>query len=255
MSGGASGSGPTAGAGGGEPFGGSAGAGGAACEEDCASQGLLCCEGRCVNAGNDPHNCGGCGIECTGETSFCSNGCQVPPATCDSCSRDQICCMRMLGPWGVGCTEPVDGTCPIDCPLCVCADPDTPIATPDGERPIAELGVGDLVYSTDGQGTIVVPLLQVNRAAVHNHRVMRVTLATGRVLEVSAPHPTTDGRTFGDLVPGSRLDGVLVVGVEVEPYQHDFTYDILPDSPSGAYYAAGVAIGSTLAEPPASALE
>jgi hypothetical protein len=31
------------------------------------------------------------------------------------------------------------------------------------------------------------------------------------------------------------------------PYLHDATYDILPDSSSGAYFASGVLIGSTLA--------
>ena len=30
------------------------------------------------------------------------------------------------------------------------------------------------------------------------------------------------------------------------PYQHAFTYDILPASDTGAYLAGGVAIGSTL---------
>jgi len=53
-------------------------------------------------------------------------------------------------PWTTRCmtyvaNRPPDGRC---------ASPDTPIATPDGERPIAELREGDLVYSVDG-GAIV----------------------------------------------------------------------------------------------------
>jgi hypothetical protein len=32
----------------------------------------------------------------------------------------------------------------------------------------------------------------------------------------------------------------------VIPYEHAFTYDILPASETGTYYAAGALIGSTL---------
>jgi hypothetical protein len=34
--------------------------------------------------------------------------------------------------------------------------------------------------------------------------------------------------------------------VEIVPYGHPYTYDILPASKSGTYFAAGVLIGSTL---------
>jgi hypothetical protein len=40
---------------------------------------------------------------------------------------------------------------------------------------------------------------------------------------------------------------VRVVSVLVVPYTEPFTYDILPDSETGVYFAAGAAIGSTLA--------
>lgn len=75
---------------------------------------------------------------------------------------------------------------------------------------------------------------------------MRVELASGRVLAISAPHPTADGRTFGDLRPGDRLDGVPIVGAELVPYPHAHTHDILPATSTGAYYAAGALVGSTL---------
>jgi hypothetical protein len=53
-----------------------------------------------------------------------------------------------------------------DDPLCkrVCASPDTPIATPLGERPIAELRPGDVVYSVDHDAIVAVPLTRVRRA-------------------------------------------------------------------------------------------
>jgi hypothetical protein len=130
--------------------------------------------------------------------------------------------------------------------MCVCADPDTPISTPDGERPISEIAVGDWVYSVERDQLVVVPVVRINRAPVEHHRVVRVSLASGRSLEVSAPHPTADGRTFGELRVGDTLDDVAVTGIELIPYAHPFTYDILPSTQTGIYFAAGVAIGSSL---------
>jgi hypothetical protein len=70
----------------------------------------------------------------------------------------------------------------------------------------------------------------------------------GAVLEISGVHPTADGRTISDIREGDELDGVRVRNVTIVPYQFDATYDILPDSESGAYFAAGVLIGSTLSK-------
>ncbi len=128
----------------------------------------------------------------------------------------------------------------------VCASPDTPIATPDGERAIADIRVGDLVYSVDHDAIRPVLVTRVRRQAAQHHHVVRVITSDGRRLEISAPHPTADGRTFGDLRVGARLDGHLLEAVEVIDYAHDFTYDILPDSETGTYFAAGMQIGSTL---------
>jgi hypothetical protein len=128
----------------------------------------------------------------------------------------------------------------------MCASPDTRIATPSGEREIASLRPGDLVYSVEDEAIVIVPLLETSRTPVTNHEVVRVTLASGSILEISARHPTADGRPFGDLRPGSELDGHRVVAVDIVPYAHPFTYDILPRSSSGAYYAGGALIGSTL---------
>jgi hypothetical protein len=112
---------------------------------------------------------------------------------------------------------------------------------------ISELGVGDPVYSLHRGGVAVVPIIRTNRTAVDgDHRVIRVELESGRVLEISAGHPTADGRTFGSLRAGDELDGVEIVGVEHIPYAHSHTYDILPDSDTGTYYAGGALIGSTL---------
>jgi hypothetical protein len=128
----------------------------------------------------------------------------------------------------------------------VCASPDTPIATPTGSVPIADLGVGDLVYSVEHEAIVTVPIVRVSRTPVMKHHVMRIALEDGAVLEISRGHPTADGRTFAVLRPGDLLDGQAITSAELIPYEHAFTYDILPASETGTYYAGGALIGSTL---------
>jgi hypothetical protein len=151
---------------------------------------------------------------------------------------------------GPMCTQPVGGTCPKGCPLCKCASPDTPIATPLGDRPIAELAPGDLVYSVDHDAIVAVPVARTHSTPAPHHHVVRLSLANGAVLEISAVHPTADGRTLGALRSGDLLDGVRVERVALVPYAHDRTYDILPASDTGTYFAGGVLIASTLAPAP-----
>src|SRR6478736_1529267 len=160
--------------------------------------------------------------------------CTSPGASCGPDCMRTITCTDGIWQWG-------GGMCPI------CASPETPIATPDGERSIASLRVGDLVYSVDRDAIAVVPLLKVEHTSVARHRVVRVVLEDGRVLEISPGHPTADGRTFGDLLAGSKLDTAhSVLSAELVPYTYDATFDILPASSTGTYFAAGALIGSTL---------
>jgi hypothetical protein len=155
-------------------------------------------------------------------------------------------CQGVPRPFGAICTEGVwhwyiDITCGA-----VCASPDTPIATPTGERPISELQAGELVYSVHGQAILAVPVLRVRRQQVWHHHVVQVRTQDGRTLEISAPHPTADGRRFGDLHAGDTLDGAQISGAQLVPYSYPYTYDILPASDTGTYFAAGKQIGSTL---------
>jgi hypothetical protein len=128
----------------------------------------------------------------------------------------------------------------------VCASPETLIATPGGERRIADLKAGDLVYSADRVSLGPVPILRVERTAVENHQVVEVRTADGRVLEVSPGHPTADGRLFGELSGGDLLDGVAILSARLIPYRYPYTYDILPASDTGTYVAFGKLIGTTL---------
>ncbi len=191
------------------------------------------------------------------ERSAVADGGRVDAGPPDAGGCGQPCC------YGAACTSDADCTDPAT-PHCgavpggmmclnnlwcghICASPDTPVATPEGERPIASLRDGDLVFSMD-QGVLrAVPIARTTRTAVRRHAVVRVVLTTGRVLEISPGHPTADARTFADLEPGGTLDGTPIVSVETIPYGHDFTYDILPASDTGTYVAGGVLIGSTLA--------
>ena len=126
-------------------------------------------------------------------------------------------------------------------------EPHTTIATPAGARKISELRVGDWVYSVDHDQVVPVPIAAVKQRPARSHVVPQVLLENGRVLQISAAHPTADGRTFGDLRAGDRLGELRVKSVELVTYEHPFTYDILPASDTGFYFASGALIGSTLA--------
>jgi len=92
--------------------------GGGSCTNGGCTFGFLCCQDECINKDNDPYNCGGCGIRCTGSTSMCFNGkCQAP--TCNpACTSSQTCC-EIEGPGPSGLPKCVDGpTCPVGCPEC-----------------------------------------------------------------------------------------------------------------------------------------
>src|SRR5262249_52589357 len=118
-----------------------AGAGGR-CAANCnqgPDSGLTCCGDACRNLMNDPKNCGMCGKACPDSAILCENGqCTVPAciatscvsgSTCcgaSCCSSGQLCCdVFRGGPQPIGgapnytCADPVDGTCPVGCPLCL----------------------------------------------------------------------------------------------------------------------------------------
>jgi hypothetical protein len=161
--------------------------------------------------------------------------CDEPGLSCGPSCEQPVVCDDGVWVWG-------QASCPI------CAAPDTPIATPAGERPIADLRVGDVVYSVEGAAIVAVPIARTGSTAVTEHRVVRVVLQDDTVLEISPGHPTADGRLFSGLLAGDELNpGHRIVSAEIVPYRYDRTYDILPASNTGAYFAGGALIGSTLA--------
>jgi hypothetical protein len=74
-----------------------------------------------------------------------------------------------------------------------------------------------------------------------------VVLADGRAVVASPGHPTADGRRVGDLNLGDVLDASRVVTTESLPYVGD-TWDLLPLSSTGEYWADDVLLGSSMAD-------
>ena len=60
------------------------------------------------------------------------------------------------------------------------------------------------------------------------------------MLQASPGHPLADGRLLGTIVAGDSVDGATVTSATLEPYDGGFTYDLLPDGPTGVYLADGI---------------
>lgn len=171
--------------------------------------------------------------DCPSQVPQAGQECATPGLSCGPECELEVICEGGVWVWRVGI-----------CPMC--AAPTTAIATPSGDVAISTLRAGDLVYSMHGKVVTAVPLLRVGSTAVANHRVIRVQLARGAVLEMSPRHPTADGRTFAELRSGGTLDGHSIVSAQLVNYTHSRTYDILPASDTGTYFAFGVRVGSSL---------
>jgi hypothetical protein len=135
---------------------------------------------------------------------------------------------------------------PPNCPICLALG--TRIATPGGEVAVEAMRVGDVVWTTGERGQrVAAPLIAVGSIQVPAaHEVVRAALSDGRVVFVSPGHPTADGRRVGDLAVDDTLDGVRITSVERVRYEGGATYDILPAGVTGAYWANGILLGSTL---------
>jgi hypothetical protein len=138
--------------------------------------------------------------------------------------------------------QPTVATCPICLPEGVLID------TPQGNIAVERVTSRTYIWTRNLDGTrIAARVSAVARTPVPgDHQVVRVTLADGRAVTASPGHPTADGVPFADLRRGDALDGSLVVAAERIPYSGRFTYDLLPESETGIYWADGVPVRSTL---------
>jgi hypothetical protein len=132
------------------------------------------------------------------------------------------------------------------CPICLSLG--TLIDTPAGPVPVEQIQPGDLVWSLDARGEkVAVPVLRTSRTAVPpGFQMLRFALEDGRTFMASPNHPDLQGRALGDYRVGQLLDGSKIVAKEWVDYEAGFTFDLLPDSLSAAYWAQGILVGSTL---------
>jgi len=122
------------------------------------------------------------------------------------------------------------------------------IATPTGNVNIKNIRAGMMVWTMKRDGSkVAIPVLKVSKSFVpKTHRVVHLKLKDGREAWISPGHPTTDGLRIGALQTGDRYDGSTVIVAELVPYGDLATYDLLPSGETGAYWADGILVGSTL---------
>ncbi len=139
--------------------------------------------------------------------------------------------------------QPTITTCPI------CLTGSTLIATPSGAIPVQDLRKGMLVWTSSRSGARMLAVIQetVQRPVPADVSLVHLVLEDGRELFVSAGHPSFDGRPIGEVRVGDMLDGARVVRADLEPFADGATYDILPSGETGAYWANGILLRSTLA--------
>lgn len=162
------------------------------------------------------------------------------------CSKDEAC----INPSPVIRSDEQGQTVcwPKNQPTPICLSEGTRIATPQGDRFVEDLQAGDMVFSQDEKGNkIVVPIAETTRTETPlNHMIIDLTLEDGKEVKASPHHPLADGREIGSIEVGDMVDGSIVRTVSQEAYKKPYTYDILPESDTGTYWADGILLSSTL---------
>ena len=132
------------------------------------------------------------------------------------------------------------------CPICLASN--TLIATPSGDLKVTDLKLGMPVWSVDAHGGKTVQrILKLSQTPVPStHQVVHLVLSDGRAVWVSPNHPLMSGLPVASLHVGDSYDGAKVTSAELVPYWDSATYDLLPDGETGAYWANGILLKSTL---------
>jgi hypothetical protein len=133
-----------------------------------------------------------------------------------------------------------------NCPVCLASN--TNILTPSGSINVKNIKVGDSVWSVDKNGNRIKSIVIKTGSTVvpANHQVVHLVLSDKREVWVSPNHPTVSNTPVGSLKVGDLYDGARVQSAELIPYWDNKTYDILPNSDTGYYWADGILLGSTL---------
>lgn len=167
-----------------------------------------------------------------------------------SCSPQGSCINGAAScPAGTVCSgAPAYGCYPQGCPMPICLSENTLIDTPNGFVKVQNIQQGMQVYSVDGEGNkVAVPVLQVTHTPVPaTHTIVHLVLSDGREVYASKGHPTANGLTIDQLKQGDAYNGAVVLKTGIIQYQYQYTYDLLPASDTGYYFANGILLGSTL---------
>ncbi len=133
-------------------------------------------------------------------------------------------------------------------PRPICLSGETRITTPHGEKFVKDIIEGDIVLSVDEKGkSVFVPVrISAHTEAPFDHRVVDLKLVDGRELIASPGHAIDDGRELGILKAGDTIHGVRIISATLQKYAEQYTYDILPASDTGMYFANGILLRSTL---------
>jgi len=132
------------------------------------------------------------------------------------------------------------------CPICLSLG--TLIDTPGGPIAVEKLRLGDPVWTLDAVGRRIAGTVIAlgSTQAPKDHHVLRVRLGDGRSVTASPGHPLLDGRPLGDLGVGDVVDGSQVVAIDSLPYPSGETFDLVASGTTGAYFAGGIPLGTTL---------
>ena len=131
----------------------------------------------------------------------------------------------------------------------ICLSKGTLIETTTGQMPVEAVRNGMLVWTTDASGKrVIAPVLETRAVYVsESYRALWLTLEDGRTITASPGHPSADGKRLDQYRVGDRLDGSTIVSMESVPYDGTQTYDLLPGSATGVYWANGIMLKSTIA--------
>jgi hypothetical protein len=132
-------------------------------------------------------------------------------------------------------------------PICLAVG--TLIDTPNGPLPVEHLYKGITVWTLGNSGERIsrAVLENVVTAVPSSFQILRIGLSDGRTVSASPGHPSAQGLALGYYRIGDILDSASVIAMEYMPYHGDATYDLLPDSSTGLYWANGILLRSTIA--------
>ncbi len=132
------------------------------------------------------------------------------------------------------------------CPICLSRG--TLIETPGGPMAVEQIQSGNLVWTLDDRGIrVAVRVLKTSATPVpDSFRMVRIKLEDGRSITASPGHPSAELKHLGDYQVGDLLDSSRIVSTEYVSYDDHFTFDLLPESDSGLYWANRILLKSTL---------